>query len=34
MEDEYDFDNHKITDDYVKILDETCDFDYPAEYEE
>lgn len=34
MEDEYDFDNHKITDDYVKILDETCDFDYPTEYEE
>ena len=34
MEDEYDFDNHKLTDAYVKILDETCDFDYPAEYEE
>lgn len=34
MEDEYDFDHHRITDDYVKILDETCDFDYPTEYEE
>lgn len=34
MEDEYDFDNHRITDDYVKILDETMDFDYPNEYEE
>ena len=31
---EYDYTQHTITDDYVKILDETFDFDTPEEYDE
>ena len=31
---EYDYSRHIITDDYIKILDETFDFDTPEEYDE
>ena len=34
LEDEMDFEKHIITDGYVKILDETFDFDTPEDYDE